>query len=110
MSDFTDLRILGGSRRGGGGVDTQLRIKLPAAMKSGIGPWQRENEDPAKMTHSIMDFLGHHGPKKWPSKGLRNDPEAGWELRNRTPLWDPDFLMVSQDCMSSPQSIARSSA
>ena len=29
---------------------------------------------------------------------LRNDPEAGWELRNRTPLWGPDFLMVSQDC------------
>ena len=29
---------------------------------------------------------------------LRNDPEAGWELRNRTPLWGPDFLMVSQEC------------
>ena len=29
---------------------------------------------------------------------LRNDPEAGWELRNRTPLWGPDFLMVSPDC------------
>jgi len=31
---------------------------------------------------------------------LRNDPEAGWELRKRTPLWSPDFLMVSPDCMS----------
>ena len=30
---------------------------------------------------------------------LRNDPEAGWELRKRTPLWSPDFLMVSQGCM-----------
>ena len=30
---------------------------------------------------------------------LRNDPEAGWELRNRTFLWGPDFLMVSQDCI-----------
>jgi hypothetical protein len=29
---------------------------------------------------------------------LRNDPEAGWELRKRTPLWSPDFLMVSPDC------------
>ena len=24
---------------------------------------------------------------------LRNDPEAGWELRKRTPLWGPDFLI-----------------
>ena len=31
---------------------------------------------------------------------LRNDPEAGWELRKRTPLWSPDFLMVSPDCMA----------
>ena len=30
---------------------------------------------------------------------LRNDPEAGWELRKRTPLWSPDFLMVSPDCI-----------
>ena len=30
---------------------------------------------------------------------LRNDPGAGWELRNPTPLWGPDFLMVSQDCI-----------
>ena len=29
---------------------------------------------------------------------LRNDPEAGWELRKRTPLWSPDFLMMSPDC------------
>ena len=31
---------------------------------------------------------------------LRNDPEAGLELRNRTPLWGSDFLMVSQDCIT----------
>ena len=30
---------------------------------------------------------------------LRNDPEAGWELRKRTPLWSPDFLMMSPDCI-----------
>ena len=29
---------------------------------------------------------------------LRNDPKASWELRNRTALWGPDFLMVDQDC------------
>ena len=28
---FTDLRILGGSRQRGGGVDADLRIKLPPA-------------------------------------------------------------------------------
>ena len=33
-----------------------------------------------------------------PPQRLRNDPEAGWELRNRTPLWRPDFLMVSRNC------------
>ena len=30
---------------------------------------------------------------------LRNDPEAGWELRKLTPLWSPDFLMMSPDCI-----------
>ena len=29
MSDFTDLRILGGLRRIGGGMDAHRRIKLP---------------------------------------------------------------------------------
>jgi hypothetical protein len=34
-AEFTDLRILGGSRRGGGGVHTHLQIKLPPVEQKG---------------------------------------------------------------------------
>ena len=34
MSDFTDLRNLGGLRRIGGGMDTEQRIKLPPVFNS----------------------------------------------------------------------------
>ena len=50
MSDFTDLRILGGLRREGGGKDAHQRIKLPpghvhAAVKTAVEKEQRRGRE-----------------------------------------------------------------
>ena len=41
MGDGTDVRILGGSRKRGGGVDARLRIKLPPRGRRAVPMMQQ---------------------------------------------------------------------